>query len=103
MTTVLTAGGRRVPVGPAMEAGELILHAALPPARGFTVSHKRTGASVFTGQPREVAEYFFRTASDWQEWKEGWRVQDFEPLRARVMKLRKEAEFIVYVMQAGDE
>lgn len=81
---------------PIREEGGLVLHAAISPAAGFTVSHVKTGAALFSGQPREVAEEFFRQASTWPEWEQGKELLDFQFLRHRVMELRAEAEFIAY-------
>ena len=99
MVMVLTNGMESVEVGPVVRGGGLILHAAIGNHIGFTVSHEKTGASVFTGQPREVAEYFFRFASKWPEWQQrGNNVDDYGFLRDRVMALRREAQQVAELM-----
>jgi hypothetical protein len=85
---VLTQSLEDVEITPLMEGGGLILHKALPPKEGFTVTHAKTGAALFSGQPREVAEEFFQQASGWPEWRQGELFEDFQYLRDRVMKLR---------------
>ena len=98
MSTVRTNGHSLVDVTPLREAGGLMLHAAIGRASGFTVSHAKTGSSIFTGQPRDVAERFFNDASKWPEWEQGKSIGDFQCLRARVEALREEAKFVSYVL-----
>ena len=81
-----------VHVDPIRRAGGLILHAAVPPARGYTTSHVATAGAVFSGQPLDVAEEFFKVVSQWPEWEQINNVADAQFLKPRVLEARQSAK-----------
>ena len=81
-----------VHVEPLLRAGGLMLHEAIPPASGYTVSHAETASAVFVGQPYDVAVAFFKEVSQWPEWVQGKLIADFQFLRGRVLEARRSAQ-----------
>ena len=91
IATVRTKDNKHIDVVVLREAGGLILHGAVPPDTGYTVTHSSTGAAIWAGQPMDIAERFFDAARMWPEWQRGESVGDFQCLRERVLDLRAQA------------